>query len=430
MAESQVLAGSVISPSNKCFNWDLTEITRYKEEKCLIYDGKRIKWIDSFEMLKIFVKCAIGQSGNWLSSGGKYKKFTSRNTDLILTWNYELGLLSLKGNAGADLENLLINVCTKTEVSSTVSVDCSTLADLEGFIDKSYQNLLPQNDNDNISSVQLIGSSTPFNMHTTDSLTTMQDQFKTFKEKIESTVKLLVNKISQQTQIIDQNKQEICKLTNDNLNLKSRVADLELKIFPKKDESTILINSSKNTNITHNLLENTSQPVVLEELSKLKDGCRPTSHKIESKAVPSNSSSVRPSETKATPPKSFLTRPSEPSRNKKTFEKSSGKRNKAMVPCPFLKRRAYCLKGNQCDFSHENANQQNPPKRPFSSNLSQPNASQVPFPFDLNYYHYFPPPRNPVVHPPFPTFQHPHLPPLMSIPLAPLRPWQSRNIWT
>ena len=161
-------------------------------------------------MLKIFVKCAIGQSGNWLSSGSKYKKITSRNTDLILTWNYKLGLLSFKGNTGANLENLLISVCTKTEVSSTVSVDCSTLADLEGFIDKSYQNLLPHNDNDNIFFAQSIGSSTSFKMHTTDSLMSMQDQFKTFKEKFESTVTLLVNKISQQTQIICKWKTILC----------------------------------------------------------------------------------------------------------------------------------------------------------------------------------------------------------------------------
>ena len=105
--------------------------------------------------------------------------------------------------------------------------------------------MLPQNDNDNISSAQSIDSSTPFKMHTTDSLMFMQDQFKTFKKKIESTMALLANKISQQTQIIDQNKQEICKLKNDNLHLKSRVADLELKIFPKKDESIILINTNK-----------------------------------------------------------------------------------------------------------------------------------------------------------------------------------------
>ena len=168
------------------------------------------------------------------------------------------------------------------------------------------------------------------------------------------------------------------QIENDNLHLKSRVADLELKIFPKKDESIILINTSKNANITHNSLENTSQPVVSTELNRLKDDCRPTPHNIESKAVPSKSSSACPVEPKATQPKSFLTRSSEPSRNKKIFEKSSEKRNKAMVPCPFLKRRAYCLNRNECDFLHENAQQQNLPKPPLPSNLSQPSASQVP----------------------------------------------------
>ena len=187
-------------------------------------------------------------------------------------------------------------MCTKTEASSTIPADCSTIADLH----KSYHN-------DNISYAQSIGNSTPFKMHTTESLTFMQDQFKTFKEKIESTVALLANKISQQSQIIDQNKQEICKLKNDNLLLKSCVADLELKIFPKKDESIILINTSKNTNITHNSLENTSQPVVSTELNKLKDDCRPTSHNVESKAVPLKSSTARPSEPKVTQLKSFLT---------------------------------------------------------------------------------------------------------------------------
>ena len=37
-------------------NWDLHEINRYKDEKCFIYDGDRIKWTDSFEMLKLFIR--------------------------------------------------------------------------------------------------------------------------------------------------------------------------------------------------------------------------------------------------------------------------------------------------------------------------------------------------------------------------------------
>ena len=63
-------------------------------------------------MLKIFTKYAIEQPGNWLSPGGKYKKFISSNSDLIFTWNYELGTLSFKGEMGDRLKELFITVCT------------------------------------------------------------------------------------------------------------------------------------------------------------------------------------------------------------------------------------------------------------------------------------------------------------------------------
>ncbi len=71
----------------------------------------RVGWTDSFEMLKKFTKHAIQQPGNWLSPGGKYKKFTSSNSDLIFTWNYELGTLSFKGEMGDRLKELFITVC-------------------------------------------------------------------------------------------------------------------------------------------------------------------------------------------------------------------------------------------------------------------------------------------------------------------------------
>jgi hypothetical protein len=62
-------------------------------------------------MLNIFTKYAIEQPGNWLSPGGKYKKFASSNSDLIFTWNYELGTLSFKGEMGDRLKELFITVC-------------------------------------------------------------------------------------------------------------------------------------------------------------------------------------------------------------------------------------------------------------------------------------------------------------------------------
>ena len=147
------------------FDWDLVEMTCYKEEKCFIYDGKRIKWVDSFEILKIFIKCVICQSGKWLSSGGK---FTSSNTDLILTWNSDLGMLSFKGKVEKTLENLLIKMSTAKESTPTDTSGCSTLEELQGFIDRSYQNAFPQNGK--ISCPQSIDSSTPFRLRTVDSV--------------------------------------------------------------------------------------------------------------------------------------------------------------------------------------------------------------------------------------------------------------------
>ena len=41
----------------------------------------------------------------------------------------------------------------------------------------------------------------------------------------------MINKLSEQTQIINKSKQDICKLSDENLNLKSRLAELEVKIL-------------------------------------------------------------------------------------------------------------------------------------------------------------------------------------------------------
>ena len=112
MVESCVQNSSDGYCKNDSFNFDLDEILRYKYENCFAYDGKRVRWTDSFEMLKIFTKYAIEQPGNWLSPGGKYKKFTSSNSDFIFTWNYELGTLSFKCEMGDRLKELFITVCT------------------------------------------------------------------------------------------------------------------------------------------------------------------------------------------------------------------------------------------------------------------------------------------------------------------------------
>ena len=110
------MADSIISLSPRnctqinSFSWDLHEISRYKDEKCFAYDGNRIKWTDTYEMLRLFIKCGVSQLGIWSAPGGKYKTFCSTNKDLIITWNYESGNLSFKGETGDTLRTLLICV--------------------------------------------------------------------------------------------------------------------------------------------------------------------------------------------------------------------------------------------------------------------------------------------------------------------------------
>ena len=292
-------ANMILSSSKNCtyinpLNWDLHEIIQYKDKKCFNNDGKRIKWSDSFKMLKLFMKCGVNQIGDWSASGGKYKKFCSRNTDLVVSWNYDLGFLSFKGQTGDILKTLLTNICTESEISPTkdrtlidcdsstkdkslhdsqitsvinrTSVDsdstehnretlspgCSTIEQLQEFIDVSYQKSLLHE----ISLTQATDSSTPLKLRPDCSLDTLQDQFNAFKHDMETKVLNLLTKISEQTQIIDKNNQELCRLTNDNLHLKSRLTQLEEKVSPKGD-ATIQIN--RNNKVTHIIPQKNNQ---------------------------------------------------------------------------------------------------------------------------------------------------------------------------
>ncbi len=73
---------------------------------------------------------------------------------------------------------------------------------------------------------------------------------------IETKVLNLLTKISEQTQIIGKNNQELCRLTNDNLHLKSRLTKLEEKVSPKGD-ATIQI--YRNNKVTHIILQKNNQ---------------------------------------------------------------------------------------------------------------------------------------------------------------------------
>ena len=108
---------------------------------------------------------------------------------------------------------------------------------------------------------------------------------------------------------------------------------------------------------------------------------------------------------------------------------SRPRKSKAMTPCPFLKRRGYCLKGDSCDFLHKpttskvhGQKHQYPPfERTSSPNMPYPNM-----PYPNNYLPSVPLVSNffsPNGHPPFwpqtRPFQYAFPPSPMIIPMCP-----------
>ncbi len=74
MAENMVLTNPVKSLNNGALELKLKD--KYKQGNCwyLTYDGERLKWTASYELLKVFVDQTIELKGKWTSPGGSSKK--------------------------------------------------------------------------------------------------------------------------------------------------------------------------------------------------------------------------------------------------------------------------------------------------------------------------------------------------------------------
>lgn len=78
----------------------------------LSYDGKRVKWLNDFELLKTFIANVVKEPGKWTSPGGKSKKFTSSLANLTMTWYYgKQRSLLFQGKSGDELKATLIQIC-------------------------------------------------------------------------------------------------------------------------------------------------------------------------------------------------------------------------------------------------------------------------------------------------------------------------------
>ena len=104
----------------------------------LTYDGKRLKWVANYELLKIFVEETIALKGHWTSPGGSARKFICSGLDLSLTWySGKQNSLILHGELSSDLSNALIKVCKRSvtlQIATCVGPDKLTKSPLAGEV--------------------------------------------------------------------------------------------------------------------------------------------------------------------------------------------------------------------------------------------------------------------------------------------------------
>ena len=55
----------------------------------MVYDGKRLKWINDFDSLKKTIEEFLDLRGKWSSPGGGSKRFKSTNVKLNITWYHK-----------------------------------------------------------------------------------------------------------------------------------------------------------------------------------------------------------------------------------------------------------------------------------------------------------------------------------------------------
>ena len=228
---------------------DISSINLLKVQTDLIYDGKRIIWCRDFHSWQNFAENVIGMSGTWMSKG-KSKQFTNSNANVMTWYPGKLNSLTFNGKDGESLETFLVSVldrrtnsdasclphvfarasaksksqsdsvshiqeklskvsssceCSAEAIEEVFTAESSTLEEPEDFIDQSFQNVnvLTRNNNSNVSFLQSTICSTPVRPHDEAKSGITEKQFCMFKDKIESDIAVLINKLLEQTQIIN-----------------------------------------------------------------------------------------------------------------------------------------------------------------------------------------------------------------------------------
>ena len=113
-------------------NIDRNLIQPFVDDNQLVLDGNKLKWANDFASLKNFFENIVGLSGKWRSPGGRARKFSCINADLVVTWYPgKLNSLLFNGKDGVLLKSRLIGLlesinCSVSNVKVSNVHGCSS----------------------------------------------------------------------------------------------------------------------------------------------------------------------------------------------------------------------------------------------------------------------------------------------------------------
>jgi hypothetical protein len=113
MASGQILEGSVIVDDHFSFFEDIQEqsslitSTPFKQSNLLKIDEELV-WKGPYESLKLFVKSDLGIDGQWKSTGGEVKKFTSKSYTLKWHGKTKQKLVVIQDDENESLQEKLV----------------------------------------------------------------------------------------------------------------------------------------------------------------------------------------------------------------------------------------------------------------------------------------------------------------------------------
>ncbi|CAB3982808.1 Hypothetical predicted protein [Paramuricea clavata] len=109
--------------TNDCLSNLKTLQIDYSNGKDIIIDeNKKLKWKESYEALKVFVKKTLKLNGKWSSPGGNLKLFNETTGSIILRYYTNSASLLIQGEKGESFTNILIKKLSTMHPNSGTNI--------------------------------------------------------------------------------------------------------------------------------------------------------------------------------------------------------------------------------------------------------------------------------------------------------------------